>query len=72
MVESLLVRTSTGFVWWGFHKVKCAYLEKREKLKMTIWYEVHTSVLKSISGTNVDFLFVVWPVSVGLERCVIF
>lgn len=47
--------------------VKYAYLGGRDKLKMTIWYEVHTGMLKSISGTNIDFVFVVWPISVGLE-----
>lgn len=52
--------------------VKYAYLGGRDKLKMTIWYEVHTGMLKSISGTNIDFVFVVWPISVGLEGYLMF
>lgn len=58
----LVCTSSTGFVWWDSHKY--AYLGGPERLNMTVWYEVNTNT----SGTNRNFIFVVWPISVGLEK----
>lgn len=59
----------TSFVLQGFHIASYGYLGGADKADDGhLIFESNVLKTASISGTNMNFVFLGWPTSVGLER----